>query len=256
MTVEVHRIVITGSESLAVDWYPAGAQADCAVYVHGLGSHRRGEKVRHFATRFNAAGWAFAAFDFRGHGDSDGNVVDLTMTRLLADLGVVLDWLRMQGVAARPALIGASMGAAVAAWYSMLHAGAVGPLVMIAPSLAFPGGLLTELDPAALMQWQRTGRRRFRSDWIDLEIGCELALDAVDYDPGRLREDLVTPVLIVHGMRDEAIDYRRSVDFAARSCSSSVDVLLLGNGDHRLTDRRELLFGTIWSWLGEQANRG
>jgi pimeloyl-ACP methyl ester carboxylesterase len=56
------------------------------LYVHGLGSHRRGEKALYFARRFNALGWAFASVDLRGHGAADGRIEDLTMSRLLADV--------------------------------------------------------------------------------------------------------------------------------------------------------------------------
>ena len=62
------------------------------MFVHGLGSHRRGEKAVHFAERFNAQGWSFAAVDLRGHGDSDGTMHDLTMSGMLADLYSGLGW--------------------------------------------------------------------------------------------------------------------------------------------------------------------
>jgi pimeloyl-ACP methyl ester carboxylesterase len=74
VTPEVHRIAVQGGESVAIDWYPADPVRVRRLFVHGFGSNRRGEKAVHFGERFNEKGWAFAAPDLRGHGQSDGSV--------------------------------------------------------------------------------------------------------------------------------------------------------------------------------------
>ncbi|MET0660893.1 MAG: alpha/beta hydrolase, partial [Steroidobacteraceae bacterium] len=67
--METHRIAVDGSQSIVLDWFPATVDARVALFVHGLGSHRRGEKASYFAERFNARGWTYAAVDLRGHGE-------------------------------------------------------------------------------------------------------------------------------------------------------------------------------------------
>jgi pimeloyl-ACP methyl ester carboxylesterase len=248
MSAETHRVPVEGDESVVIDWYPAAPGARVALYVHGLGSHRRGEKALYFAARFNALGWAFAAVDLRGHGAADGRIQDLTMSRLLADVAATRDWLERR-TPARPLLIGSSMGAAVVAWDSVLRQRSSGPLVLLAPSLTFPAGVLAQLSAAELETWRQCGVRRFRSEWIDLEIGFDVVADAERYDPGQLRRELRTPTLIVHGVRDRTIPASASLDFATHC--AAVDVYLVGDGDHRLTDARQKVFDVLWSWLAQ-----
>lgn len=249
MAPDVHRISLPTGESLVVDWYaPPRRDARLAIYVHGLGSNRRGEKALHFAERFAGEGWAFAAFDFRGHGESGGSMRDLTMTRLLEDLAAVVAWLRQRADGSSPLLIGSSMGAGVCAWHAMGAGPAHPPLWLIAPSLQFPARLIAELDPRALELWRRHGVFRFVSEWVDLEIGSALLDDAERYPYAQLLARFATPTFLMHGMQDATIDWRRSVEFAENVASRCVETLIL-QGDHRLTARKDLLFDAAWAWL-------
>ncbi|MET0659833.1 MAG: hypothetical protein ABW110_16925, partial [Steroidobacteraceae bacterium] len=123
-----------------------------------------------------------------------------------------------------------------------------GPLVMIAPSLSFPAGIATQIGHDALREWQHAGVRRWQSEWLDIQVGYELMQDAGSYDQMRLQSELQSPILILHGMRDETIDWRASLAFA-ESCRAPCDVLLLKDGDHRLTEHKAFLFDALWAWL-------
>jgi uncharacterized protein len=234
---EVFRLEIADGQSIVLDWYPAGAHAPVMLYIHGLGSHRRGEKVRYFARQFNAAGRAFAALDLRGHGDSDGELRELTMSRLLEDVAAAAHWAAAR-CSDRLVLIGASMGASVAAWYAAGHPAMTDALILIAPALRFPAGEL-----------------RVRSEWIDVTLGRDLLDDANHYDPDALPRELATPALLIHGLQDSAIPWELSADFVrARArwrtgAPPVTDLVLLGDGDHRLTARKELLFALMYAWL-------
>ena len=246
---EVLRLPVAGGQSIALDWYAAGPQAPALLFVHGLGSHRRGEKVLYFAERFQAAGRAVAALDLRGHGDSDGAMRDLTMRRMLADLDAAAAWLRERSAPRRILLVGSSMGAAVAAWHAVRSPQDIEGLVLIAPSLEFPASLTRTLDPTALADWRRTGLRRFTSEWLDLEIGAGLLEEAGSYDPVRLASELRVPWLLVHGVRDEVIPWQRSVEFVRAAGNAAGDLYLIGTGDHRLTAHKQLLFEMFGAWL-------
>jgi alpha-beta hydrolase superfamily lysophospholipase len=245
----VHRIETRDGHRLALDWYAAPGAQRAALFVHGLGSHRRGEKARYFAAQFNAQRWSYAALDLRGHGDSDGRVVDLTMSGMLTDVSAAADWLRERAPAEDIVLIGSSMGAAVIAWHRLCCDPRAAPLVMIGPSLQFPSSLVAGLGPEDVAEWQRTGARRCASEWIDVEIGYGLTEDAARYDPRELVRRHVAPTLILHGMRDTAIDWTASTRFAHDCAAAPVDVFLVGDGDHRLTDHRKLIFDVLWAWL-------
>src|SRR4051812_28070683 len=88
------QLPLTGGH-LAGDWVDGTAPpADFAVlWVHGFGSHRGGEKAAAVRAECARRGWAFAAFDFRGHGASGGTMHDLRASRLLDDLETIRNFL-------------------------------------------------------------------------------------------------------------------------------------------------------------------
>jgi len=253
--METHRVQVNETESIVVDWQaPAmGQEANCAVFIHGLGSDRKGEKAEHFRAQFNARGWGFLALDMRGHGEADGALRDLKLTLCLQDLAAALGWMRAQcPQAERPVLIGSSMGGAVAVWHHMANPRAHGPLVLIAPALTFPGRLSWQLGPAEMEKWKAEGVRRFDSDWIDLEIGFGLIEDGLNYDPQKLLKGYAAPTLILHGMKDDAVDWRGSLTFVEDCPYPQIDLLLFKSGDHRLSAEKALLFDAMWGWLEER----
>jgi len=250
------RLEVARGESVALDWYPATPRLPAALFIPGLGSHRRGEKARYFAARFNATGRSFAALDLRGQGEADGAIGDLTLSRMLADVSAAADWIGARSGCGRTLLIGASMGAAVAAWHAVRHPAASEALILLAPALRFPAALV-ESQPAALASWRTTGTHRIRSEWIDVQLGTALLDDAAYYDPDELPARLATPALLVHGVRDQTIPWQHSADFVRSQPRSAADLLLVGAGDHRLTAHKELLFALGSAWLeGLQPARG
>lgn len=242
-----HELRLPSGEKIALDWVPAeDAHGNAAVFVHGLGSHRRGEKAVHFAERFRKLGWGFLSVDLRGHGESDGSLEELSLTRCLEDLGAAIGWLPA-GIVPR-LLIGSSMGGAVVTWYGLLHPQPDRQIALIAPSLRFPGRF-AELEAAELEAWKRTGFRRFASEWIDLKIGYGLVEDGANYRYERLVRDHRAATLILHGMRDTAVPWQESVAFVEQTRAEQVDLVLIKDGDHRLTAQKDYLFDAIAAWL-------
>ena len=243
----VREMLLASGETLVCDWIPPRTPgAGVAVFVHGLGSNRRGDKALHFAQRFAELGWGFLAPDLRGHGQSGGSMEGLCLTRCLEDLGAALGFLP-PGAAPR-LLIGSSMGGAVAVWYQLLSPRAGSHIALIAPALNFPRRFM-DLRRDELAAWKREGRRRFASEWIDLELGYGLVEDGARYPYERLLREYNAPTLILHGMDDTAVPWRESVAFVERTQAKEVDLLLIKNGDHRLTAHKAYLFDAITVWL-------
>jgi pimeloyl-ACP methyl ester carboxylesterase len=256
---EVLRLEVAGGQSIVLDWYPAHARAPVVLYIHGLGSDRRGEKARYFARQFSAAGRALAALDLRGHGDSDGELRELTMSGLLADVDVAAAWTAARSATGRLLLIGASMGASVAAWYAARRPALTEALILIAPAMRFPAALAATPAGETAERWRSEGELRVRSEWIDVTLGRALLDDAARYDPDVLPLELRTPALLIHGFHDSVIPWEQSADFV-RACARwragappATDLILISDGDHRLTAHKELLFALMCAWLERRA---
>ncbi len=259
MPTQNHQRIPSGNagECIAVNWQPPEqTNGRSAVFVHGLASNRQGDKAMHFCQCFIQKGWGFLRFDLRGHGDSDGSVRDLTLSRCLEDLDAALKWANLSvqaqpntGVLA-PLLIGSSMGGAVACWYALKYdTQGQTPLALIAPALTFPQRYAWTLGAKAMEEWRQTGLHHFQNQWLDLEMGFDLIQDGMDYNPQELAKTLRNPALFLHGMQDSSVDWRGSMNFVEDSPNPGLNCHFIKQGDHRLTQQKELLFNLIWGWL-------
>ncbi|HEY7699669.1 MAG TPA: alpha/beta fold hydrolase, partial [Vicinamibacteria bacterium] len=109
-----------GEARLAIDFIPAAEKnSRLWFFVHGLQSNRRGEKALYFARQIARRGEAFASLDLTGHGDSEGDLLGLSLTRNLADLDRGLEFIEKKAGPFRSVcLVGSSMGGLTVLWFA------------------------------------------------------------------------------------------------------------------------------------------
>lgn len=226
-----------------------GTDRPCFLYLHGFGSDQAGEKAEFFRRQALAAGFPFCSFDFQGHGLSGGELGDVTLTRSLADVGRVHDFLRDRGHR-RFLLLGSSMGGGCAIWYSALHPEEIVAGLHIAPALEMERGLLTWAGPERTRLWEETGSIHFKNDLVACDLRWSLIEDMRTYTLDTLYARYRTPCLLLQGKKDESVPWKSVVDFATRAAFPDIDLHLFADGDHRLTDRKERLWKLITEFLG------
>ncbi|MEW6207857.1 MAG: alpha/beta fold hydrolase [Acidobacteriota bacterium] len=226
---------------------PRKATDRVAVFLHGFGSDQRGEKAASLGSRLTREGWAFVTFDFRGHGRSEGSMRDLTVSRMLEDCNEVVS--PLAGEYRRVALMGSSMGACVAAWYAALNPERISACAFIAPAFNFVNLIVDQIGHSRLTEWKQNGAVEFTNQYGSMELGYTLVEDWRRYPLSQLTARFSAPALIIHGMRDEAISYLHSLSFTSRAASSEIEVILIKDGDHRLTSHKEKLGHLVASYL-------
>jgi len=225
-----------------------GSDSLCLLYLHGFGSDQRGEKATFFRERALAEGIGFCSFDFQGHGASGGTMAGLTLSRNLADVARVHGFLAEQGVR-RVALLGSSMGGGTALWYAARHPAAVVAGLHIAPALELEQGLLAWAGEERARAWEEIGTIRYTSDLVACDLGWELIRDLRTYPMADLLARHRTPCLLLQGKLDTSVPWRGVADFATRCADCAIELHLFGDGDHRLTDRKERLWALMLEFL-------
>lgn len=220
---------------LAGDYLSARDAEDFAVvWCHGFGSHRGGEKAEAVAEECDRRGWAFAAFDFRGHGATGGPMHELRASGLLADLAAIRHVLAERGHT-RLGLVGSSMGGFAAAWFARQNVEAVVGVVLLAPAFGFLQRRWDRLTAEQRAEWQRTGRLRVTNAWVDAEVGYGLIEERGRFHVRDLAAGWRTPTLIFHGLADDVVPDVDSLEFLRRVEYPRVELRLFKDGDHRLT---------------------
>ncbi|MBY0514470.1 MAG: lysophospholipase, partial [Gemmataceae bacterium] len=231
------RIPLPGGRGLVGDFDPAATDF-AVVWVHGFGSHRGGEKAAAVRAECGRRGWAFAAFDFGGHGETGGPMHELRASRLLEELAAIRSFLAGRGHT-RLGLVGSSMGGFASAWFARRHPGAVAGLVLLAPAFRFFDRRVENLTAEHLAEWRRTDRLRVTNDWVDAEIGYGLVAERDAFPLADLLGGWGTPTLIYHGMNDEVVPDADTTAAVRALAYPRVELRLLRDGDHRLTAHKD-----------------
>lgn len=209
------------------------------VFLSGYMSDMTGTKAEALDAWAAATGRAFLRLDYSGCGASEGRFEDGTIGRWRDDARAVID-------AAAPGplvLVGSSMGG----WIALLLATAmperVAALVGIAAAPDFVDwGLwagLSQDEQARLMQ---SGRLERPSAYGDSPYVYTRAL----VEDGRLNAVMDRPIAyrgparLLQGQADPDVPWRLSLEVAERLDSSDVQVILVKDGDHRLSRPQDL----------------
>ncbi|MEM9988537.1 MAG: alpha/beta hydrolase [Pseudomonadota bacterium] len=216
------------------------------LWLGGYASDMRGTKAEAIDAHARARGLPYCRFDYSGHGESDGDFEDGTISRWAEDARHILTT-QTKGP---QILIGSSMGAWIAGLLARQHPERLAGLILIAPAPDFA----TELTPHQWPQdqWatlQKEGRIAIPSEFDDSEMVYTKAM----FDDGAKNKvfdqplSVPSPVRVLTGMKDDVVPWQHAVRYAEHIDSPDVTVTLAKEGDHRLSSPDDLtrLMATI-----------
>ena len=206
------------------------------VFLPGYMSDMAGTKAVALDAWAGQRGRACLRLDYSGCGASGGDFAAGTISRWTADALAVIDAVAPGSVV----LVGSSMGAWAALCVALARPAKVAAVVTIAgaPDFTDWGLDLTAADRAALARDGRIERPSL--------YGAPYTYTAALVDDGAANRLLAgdiaidCPVRLLHGQADPDVPWRVSLDVAARLRSSDVQVILVKDGDHRLSRAADL----------------
>lgn len=186
------------------------------VLVHGGGVTREeGGFFTRLASGLGEAGVASLRFDLRGHGQSEGEQQDLTLSAMLNDIRVAIAHVRAKTGVQSVSLLGASFGGGICGYYAAKRSDDVTRLVLLNPQLDY--------------KWRTIDSRSYWSDdYLNDEAAHQLAEQGyIDFTPtlrhGRaifnevfwlkpneVLGEIVAPTLVVHGTKDTLVPIESS----------------------------------------------
>jgi pimeloyl-ACP methyl ester carboxylesterase len=231
------RYIDHGGNRLAYR-YRAGA-APTVVFLSGYMSDMSGTKAEALDAWATATGRAFLRLDYSGCGASEGAFEDGSIGRWRDDARAVID-------AAAPGpliLVGSSMGGWIALLLAVAMPARVAALVGIAAAPDFVDwGLWAGLTDAERDTLMRDGRIEQPSDYGDQPYVYTRAL-VEDGRACRVMDRPIAfpgPVRLLQGQQDPDVPWKLALDIAERISSSDVQLILLKDGDHRLSRPSDL----------------
>jgi pimeloyl-ACP methyl ester carboxylesterase len=237
MSVEQHGRLDRG-DGIELAWASLPGTGPTVVFLGGFRSDMEGAKalaLRAFCAR---QGQAFLRLDYSGHGNSGGIFED----------GCIGDWARdaatVIGARARGplVLVGSSMGG----WIALLLARLWGTRVRALVGIAAAPDFTTRLMEPHLNDTRRAELARDGVTYEQNPYGPPVPITAKLLADGRTQTVLNRPlpfaglVRLLHGMRDAEVPWSTAPDIAAALDANDMRILLVKDGDHRLSRPQDL----------------
>jgi pimeloyl-ACP methyl ester carboxylesterase len=204
------------------------------VFLGGFLSDMSGIKANTLERWCRRQNRAFVRFDYLGHGASSGRFEDGAIGRWADDAVAVIDHL----TTGPQILVGSSMGG----WLMLLAA------LRRPERIAGLIGIASAVDLTEHLFWNRFNeptRQRLLDQGLIFEPSeygeapYPITLNLIEDGRRHLllgkTVPLTCPVRLLHGMQDANIPYRISIQLAEQLAGDDVRVILIKDGDHRLS---------------------
>jgi pimeloyl-ACP methyl ester carboxylesterase len=209
------------------------------LWLGGYASDMLGTKAEFLSGWAQEHDRAFTRFDYRGHGQSEGNFEDGTIGLWAEDALAMLD----DKTDGKQILIGSSMGAWIACLLARQRAERLAGIVLIAPAPDFTNELIPhQWEASRFAELEQKGRVEIPSDYDDSVMVYTKAL----FDDGKKQSILNAPlsvpcpVHILSGMKDEVVPWQHVMRLAEHIDALRVSVHLEKDSDHRFSGEHEL----------------
>jgi pimeloyl-ACP methyl ester carboxylesterase len=240
---------LTRQDGATIAYHRLAGSGPGIVFLGGFRSDMTGTKARYLEDYCRRRGQAYLRFDYFGHGASSGDAALGTIGRWSDDAIAVLDSL----TEGPQVLVGSSMGGWIMLLAALARPSRVHGLVGIAAAPDFTEDLVwPRLDPEQQQELRATGAVTLPSEYDPDGYTYRLSLFEKRHLVLRRTIDLECPVRLLHGMSDASVPWETSLLLAERLASRDVVVILIKDGDHRLSRDRDLdrLARTLDEFLG------
>lgn len=203
------------------------------VWLSGFKSDMQGSKVLALEAWAEANGRSFLAFDYSGHGQSEGRFEDGTVSAWREDSLAAFDALTR----GPQVLVGSSLGGWLALLVALARPERVAGLVLVAPAPDFTEKLMwPEFSPAEQAEIMEEGVTLRPSDYGDpYPITRALIEDGRQWQLLGAPIAFNGPVRILQGMQDPDVPWTHAFRLVEAIASPDLAFTLVKDGDHRLS---------------------
>jgi len=193
------------------------------IMVHGLNNDKDEDgSFINLSSILNKKGYNTLRFDFRGHGDSDGDSEDVTISGELIDLERSIQLFdNLLGVQSKYIIIASSFGASASILYISKNEERIERLVLWNPVLDYEKTFLKAETPWGKTFFNPKGYEELRTKGYitipqtEFRIGRKLIEEFKNIKPYQVLSGFNIPVLTIHGTKDTAVPYQVSEKYGA-----------------------------------------
>ncbi|HET6609497.1 MAG TPA: alpha/beta hydrolase [Rhodopila sp.] len=234
-------------------WIRTEGRSPTVVFLPGFRSDMTGDKATVLAEFCAVRGHAMLRFDYSGHGASNGDFLDGTIGSWAEDALAAVDALTEGPLV----LVGSSMGGWIGLLTALARPERVAAFIGIAAAPDFTQRLMWEsMTPAEKATLERDGVL-----YVPSQYGEPTPITRALIDEGARHHVLMgqialrCPIRLLHGQQDPDVPWQFALTIAQQAESNDVQVILVKDGDHRLSRPADLalLRATVAPFLGQDS---
>lgn len=233
------------SRKIAFQNRPGNPDQSGLLWLGGYKSDMNGTKVNTLDLWAKRVNRGLLRFDYSGHGNSDGEFEDATVSDWLEESVVLFERI----AEGKRIIVGSSMGA----WIALLLIKKLGKnasaalkritgIIMIAPAWNMTQDLMEDRFTDDIRQTIDSDGVYYRPSAYDdgpYPITARLIEDGRRHNISETSIDLHCPVRILHGMQDPDVPWQHSMDLVKR-LEGDVTLTLVSDANHRLSRDQDM----------------
>jgi esterase/lipase len=202
------------------------------LIVHGHSSNHKSKYLSKLSEELNKKNIPSFRIDLYGHGDSEGNFEDATVSKAVDSILSAVKYLKSQGYK-EIGLVGSSYGG----FASSLAAAQSKDICLLA--LKSPVSDYSDLylwRGLSIEEWKKKGYREYETKTGMEKLNYSFYEDAVQKSAYDVASKIQIPVLIVHGDADTEVPVEQSIQLAKHI--PHAEIVIIKGADHTYTNEK------------------
>ncbi len=215
----------------------------CVIILHGYLSDKTSRTGTELATRLNNAGISTIAVDLYGHGESEGNLEYLTLSKAVENVLAVYDFVKNKGFV-KVGLVGSSFSGLVSLIISSKRH--IDVLSLKCPAFDYSRLWEERLGKNGLKEW----KEKAFIEPFDKKMHYGMYEDSLKYDANSYAHQNKSPLLVIHGDKDTTVPLIHAQTLIDHSRCEKKFVIVKG-ADHFFKGPKhfEEMVSTSFEWL-------
>jgi len=209
------------------------------ILMHGFMSDKNYPLITEIANRLQENGIASIRFDFDGHGESDGEFINMTVPLEVEDARAVYEYCRNLNFVSDISLAGHSQGGVVASLLGGELKDLIKSIVLLAPAAVLVddsrrGNVMgTTFDPNNIPEYVNVFNHKVGREYFKAAQALNIYDKADDYEG---------PVCLIHGSMDEVVPYTYSEKYNKVYKNSKLNLI---EGENHLFSKKMIYAANI-----------
>ena len=179
------------------------------ILCHGFTSSKDSNTYTTLSKQLDKSDISSFRFDFFGHGDSDGEIADITVSEAVDDILNAIKYLKNIGYK-NIGLFGSSFGG-ISSIMAASKSNDIDCLVLKAPVSDYKEQKILQMSEKEINDWKENGYTLLKDDGLQIKINYKFYSDFDNNNGYIAAESIKIPTLIVHGDQDKSVPVEQSI---------------------------------------------